>query len=393
MSQNSNSEIKFFTTNNLLLVVTLVSIPAIFINFVVFAQRTAPTAAPTITTELININNQNIASYPIAGTCTPNLGRVYISQVSRFYQNSLVPCRSSGTFSAKLNFQGIPDGNVTFSASQTDVAGNVSNLYTSPKIVKNTVASPAPGKPSLAPGSDNGVLTTDNITTVTNPTFIGTCNTGETVQLYINNRLVSARGVVPTSLCTKGSYSITYVTGLALNPSYYRASVAQVNASGNISSNSNALTFYEDGPTSPTPTTAPELATVSGYGKSNITSEVHPKIQGSCTIGDKISLYDQNHGNVQLFPTARCIGGRYNIVLDAALSQGLHKIYQKSSQLVTYCCYNKISDAGPTFDLTIVTPDNQTPNIKHNSDFSGDGKNDIILVNGAEPKSGAAFGQ
>jgi large repetitive protein len=328
---------------------------------------TIDTVAPQInvtTTNFVSINNQNIASYPVEGTCTLDSGSVYIPQVLRAPQYSSVPCRSSGTFSAKINFQGVPDGNVTFIASQTDTAGNVSNLYTSPKIIKNTVASPAPGVPSLALGSDNGVSATDNSTTVTTPTFMGACSTGETVQLYINNRLVSARGVGLTSLCTDGTYSITYVAGLALTPGYYRASVAQVNSSGNISSNSNERTFYEDGPTSPTPTTAPELATVSDDGVSNtddITSEVHPKIQGSCTIGDKISLYDQNHGDVQLFPTARCIGGRYNIVLDAALSEGLHKIYQKSRQLATYCCYNKISAAGPTFDLTIIplTPSRQ----------------------------------
>jgi hypothetical protein len=322
-------------------------------------NTTIDTTSPKVnvtTKAFVNINNRNIASYPVEGTCSVDSGGVYIPQVSRAPQYSFFPCHSSGAFSAKINFQGVPDGNVTFTASQTDAAGNVSNLYTSPIIVKNTIASPAPGTPSLAPGSDNGVSTTDNSTTVANPTFIGTCNTGETVQLYINSRLVSAGGVVPTSLCTKGAYSITYVTGLALTPSYYRASVAQINSSGNISSNSNELSFYEDGPTSPTPTTAPELATVSDYGSSNtddITSEVHPKIQGSCTVGDKISLYDQNHGDVQLFPTARCIGGRYDIVLDAALSQGLHKIYQKNHQLVTYCCYNKTSVAGPTFDLTI----------------------------------------
>jgi Bacterial Ig-like domain len=321
---------------------------------------TIDTIAPQVnvtTKTFASINNQNVASYPVAGNCTPESGSVYIPQASRAPQYSSFPCSSSGTFSAKINFQGVADGDITFTASQTDTAGNVSNLYNSPTIVKNTAASSAPGAPSLAPGSDNGVSTTDNSTTVATPTFIGTCNTGETVQLYINNRLVSAKGMVPTSPCTNGAYSITYITGLALTPGYYRASIAQINSSGNISSNSNELTFYEDGPTSPTPTTAPELATVSDYGASNtddITSEVHPTIQGSCTSGDKIALYDQNHGDIQLFPTARCIRGKYNIILDAALSQGLHKIYQKSHQLATYCCYNKTSAAGPTFDLMII---------------------------------------
>jgi hypothetical protein len=307
--------------------------------------------AVSVTSTLPNISNQNELKYLINGTCTAGGNSLIHPQPnSSPVTTKTISCTSTGTFSSDVNFELVGDGNTMFALTQTDIAGN-SFTYTSPSIVKNTVASAAPGTPSLAAGSDDGISSTDNITNVAAPTFTGTCITGNKIVLYHNS---SANGA--TATCTAGVYNIKYVFGSAISPKYYYVTTAQVNANNNISSPSSTFVYYHEGNTTATPTTAPEIALVSNFGGSNTdiyTSDTTPKIQGNCTSGDEVVLFDQTNSNAELSPTARCIGGRYDIILDKPLSAGLHKIYQKNESLLNYNSFNKISNAGPTMDIQI----------------------------------------
>jgi hypothetical protein len=314
---------------------------------------TVDTTKPAIavTSTLSKITNVNEIKYAISGTCTSTDGNLTLPRPNTSpVVTNLITCTSSGTFSSSVDFEFALDGNATFSLSQTDTAGN-SYTYTSPSIVKNTLADAAPGVPSLAPGSDDGISTTDNITSVATPTFVGTCTTGDTIVLYHNSSANDA-----TATCTAGAYSIKYVVGLAISPKNYYVTTAQINSNGNISSTSDTFVYYHEGTTTTTPTTAPEIALVSNFGGSNTdiyTSDSTPKIQGNCTTGDRVTLFDQTKNNIELSPDARCIGGRYDIILDKPLSAELHKIYQKNESLYNYGSFNKISVAGPTMDIKI----------------------------------------
>ncbi len=67
-----------------------------------------------------------------------------------------------------------------------------------------------PSAPDLASASDSGASNTDNITNITQPTFLGSCSTGDTIEILINNVAVS-----PSVTCTAGVYTITLDSPLA----------------------------------------------------------------------------------------------------------------------------------------------------------------------------------
>ncbi|RTL35477.1 MAG: DUF4214 domain-containing protein, partial [Rhodocyclaceae bacterium] len=75
------------------------------------------------------------------------------------------------------------EGTKTISATQTDAAGNVGSTATR-NITVDTLAPNTPSAPDLTSGSDTGGSSTDNLTTVTTPTFIGSAQAGMAVVLY-----------------------------------------------------------------------------------------------------------------------------------------------------------------------------------------------------------------
>ena len=91
-----------------------------------------------------------------------------------------------------------------FTAIQTDAAGNgPSGASASLSVTIDTAVPAAPSTPDLAPASDTGASTTDNITSDTTPTFTGTAEAGSTVALFAGTTQVG------TGTATAGSWTIT----------------------------------------------------------------------------------------------------------------------------------------------------------------------------------------
>lgn len=81
-----------------------------------------PDCKPTVTLNpLPPINAGNQSSVPISGSCSTSGGNVAISSNPAGVSQSL-PCSASGTYAGSVNAQGLPDGTVTITATQT-VAG------------------------------------------------------------------------------------------------------------------------------------------------------------------------------------------------------------------------------------------------------------------------------
>src|SRR5207244_1751103 len=100
------------------------------------------------------------------------------------------------------------DGTYTVQATATDKAGNTFTGAAVSFTLDNT-APAAPSSPDMTAATDSGVSTTDNLTSVTTPTFTGTAEAGSTVTLFKGGTALAS------GTATGGTYSVTLTTALA----------------------------------------------------------------------------------------------------------------------------------------------------------------------------------
>ncbi len=129
----------------------------------------------------------------------------------------------------------LSEGTHNITATATDAAGQTSPASAALSLTIDTAAPPAPGIPDLAASSDTGASNSDNITHDTTPQFTGTCETGATVTLSS-----SVDGALaPSVVCSGGVYDITLTSALSENA--HQITAVQVDAAGNSSATSGAL--------------------------------------------------------------------------------------------------------------------------------------------------------
>lgn len=139
----------------------------------------------------------------------------------------------------------VPDGNISFTAIQTDQAGNASSPGGPIPVVIDTTAS-APGTPALHADSDDGYSATDRITSITTPTFTGSgVEAGAKVYLYA--------GADELGYATAGADGSWAITSHSLVEGTYSVTAKQVDKAGNTSTASSALAITID-------TSAPTIA-------------------------------------------------------------------------------------------------------------------------------------
>jgi|GEM_PF-280339 len=125
-----------------------------------------------------------------------------------------------------------------------DVAGNDGAASAALNIVVDTTAPAAPGTlatPDLIASSDTGASSTDNNTTDTTPTFVGTNTSGSTLHSLVAN------GTTVGTFTSEagGTFSVTAST-LALGS--YSIGIQELDAAGNASSTSPALGIIVSAP-------------------------------------------------------------------------------------------------------------------------------------------------
>lgn len=174
-----------------------------------------------------------------------------------------------------------------FTATATDIAGNVSQASAGLTVTIDTVAPPAPSQPDLLASSDTGISSTDDITSDTTPTLSGTASeNGATVSIIDS---VTGLAVGSATVAT-GAWTITTST---LATGNHTLSATAADAAGNISSASTGLLVtIASAPGTPA---TPDLDAASDTGSSsvdNITKDNTPTFVGTGTNGDTVTVYD-----------------------------------------------------------------------------------------------------
>ncbi|WP_449232562.1 Ig-like domain-containing protein [Azospirillum doebereinerae] len=198
----------------------------------------------------------------------------------------------------------------TFTATALDSDGVESLLSASFIFSIDTTAPTAPASLALASG---GALT-NNAT----PPITGTAEAGSTVQLYDGNILVGSATVGGGGLWTVSPSS-------ALSDAAHTLTVRAVDAAGNTSAASSALTVTVD--TVAAAPAALDLTTDSGASSTdNLTKVATPTIVGTADAGNRVVLYD---GNTAV-GTATAGGGGLWTIGASSLSDAVHTLTAKA---------------------------------------------------------------
>ena len=124
---------------------------------------------------------------------------------------------ASGSGDWSITSSVLSAGTYSFTAIQTDAAGNgPSAASVGLSVTIDTAVPAAPSTPDLDAASDAGPSSTDNITSDTTPTFMGTATAGAVVDLYAGAGLVgsatadgSGNWSITSSVLTAGTYPFT----------------------------------------------------------------------------------------------------------------------------------------------------------------------------------------
>ena len=219
-------------------------------------------------------------------TSTPAQG-YYVTRTKDSDSTTKDACGSSATAlttDTTCTDSPVPDGTFHYTVTAVYYSWTaVSQASTS--ITIDTTAPAAPTAPTLTSGSDSGSSSTDGITNVTTPTFIGTAEVGATVTLY------DGATPVGTGVATGGAYS---VTSSILTAGTKTMTVKATDVAGNLglASPSTSITIDITAPAKPgTPTLNPANDT----GRSavdGITNVATHTVTGSATTGTVVTLYD-----------------------------------------------------------------------------------------------------
>ncbi|MBS1961388.1 MAG: hypothetical protein JST04_04165 [Bdellovibrionales bacterium] len=145
------------------------------------------------------VNNSNVTSFAVSGTCTENGVNVVLSGDA----SKSISC-SGGAWSTTVDFSGAADGTVTLTSTQTDTAGN--SLARSRTFTKDTSA---PTVAITSPTSGSAL----NIQNANAFAVSGTCSE--------NGRTVSVAGASgawsATPTCSSGNWSTTFKAAVELD--------------------------------------------------------------------------------------------------------------------------------------------------------------------------------
>ncbi len=158
------------------------------------------------------------------------------------------------------------------SAQVTDAAGNVGAVSGSLSVTIDATGPDAPTVPNMAPLSDSGASSTDNITSVTTPTFVGSAEGGTTVTLFEGGKALG------TAKASVGGAWI--IKSAALADGKHVITARATDPAGNLGSVSTGLTVTID---TAAPPTAPIVASVSTKA-----------ISGTAEANSVVTLFDNN---------------------------------------------------------------------------------------------------
>lgn len=210
-----------------------------------------------------------------------------------------------------------PNTTYNLSVTVTDLAGNVSKQSPALALVLDTAAPATPAAPDLLAASDSGTSTTDNITNVVLPTFVGKAELNATVTLYEGAVVIGSARVDST-----GAWQI--VPSAPLSEARHALTVKVTDAAGNVSALSPVLNVTIDTTATNAPATL-ALASGSDSGSSTtdrVTNIKTPTITGTAEAGTVVNLYE---GETLLGKYTATAAGAWTITT-GTLTDGVHQL-------------------------------------------------------------------
>src|ERR1051326_676262 len=167
-------------------------------------------------------NITKITTPTFTGTAEPN------STVELFRNStiSLGKTTASSTGAWTIASTPLSSGTYSITVKATDIAGNLSIASPALAVTIDTIARVAPSAPDLTAASDTGTSNTDNITSVSKPTFVGTGEVGAIMEILANGTVVGTSTVDVT-----GNWMVTTGT---LAPATYTITARATDFAGNI---------------------------------------------------------------------------------------------------------------------------------------------------------------
>jgi hypothetical protein len=213
-----------------------------------------------VTGTVANTGSTNDTTPTLTGTAEAN-STVTIKDGSTVLGNALVDGSGNWTYTPSA----LGQGSHSFTAMVTDAAGNVGPASTAYSVTIDTSAPTAPAAPDLSTASDSGTSNTDNVTNVTTPTFTGTAEAGSTVKVFSEGVLVG------TGTATGGNYSIATS---ALGSGTHNITATAIDAAGNVSALSGALSVTIDTVAPTAAATVTAIAPDSGSSSTDFNTNV-----------------------------------------------------------------------------------------------------------------------
>ncbi len=289
------------------------------LNLDIPAAPNAP-SAPDLSEESDNggskIDNiTNVKSPVLTGTATP------LATVTLFDGATTIgsgTAGADGTWSVKTGT--LADGVHSITAKASN-SGGTSGASSALSVTIDTVAPSTPSIPDLTTASDTGVSSTDNLTRLTAPTFIGKAEANATVTL-----LEGATPIGSAKATAAGNWTIK---SSVLTGGVHAISVQATDLAGNTSAVSGSLSVTIDA-TVPVAPTVPNMTPLSDTGPStadNITSVTTPTFVGSAEAGTTVTLFE---GGKALGTAKASVGGSWSIK-SAALADGKHVVTARAT--------------------------------------------------------------
>ena len=287
-------------------------------------------AAPTALDVASAINGTIAEPMPtITGTGELDGDTITLSDATGMLGTAVV---SGGTWSITVGTP-LADGAYSFTATETDEAGNVS-LASNPLAVTIDTTAPAIPTGFVAVSASNGIVPTAT------PTISGSGTDGDTVIVY------EGATVIGSAVVSGGSWSVTATNPLADGAHSFTAT--ETDPVGNVSSASAALSVIVDSTAPEAPSgLALDATTDSGTPGDNVTKINTPMITGSGGAdGDTITLYDAGIA----IGSATVAGGTWSFTPSSPLTDGVHSFTTTETDSVGY-----ITPASAPLSVTVDT--------------------------------------
>lgn len=268
-------------------------------SFTLTVDNTPPAqpAAPIITDDVAPVTG--VVTNGNTNDTTPTFsGTGNVGDLITVYLNGTPPLQGTTTVGADGTWSFTPPAPVTPGTYQvtltaTDPAGNVSQPSTA--ITLNIDTTPS-APPVIIAANDNvgdimGDLAPNAVTDDTTPTIRGTGVNGDIITLY------NGGTVIGTATVAGGTWSIT--PGTALANGSYTLSATATDPAGNVSDNSNSISFTVNN----TKLTLPQVTDIQdnvgvftgSLTSGSVTDDTTPTISGIGTPGSTVLIFDGNN--------------------------------------------------------------------------------------------------